>query len=176
MRVREQGFFVFRNLYERWRVYACYGYADALRKPRVARCVFVLQKRSWQGWPQAPRCIPRFRHGAGCDLAAWSDMARPRKKQDDHRRNFIGFRVTDDELAMINQRASAAGVLQSEFMRQVATSGRVRYSRRVTTDPVVIAELNRIGVNLNQLTKTANSVGKVPPASISFATRSRQSS
>ena len=91
-------------------------------------------------------------------------MARPRKKQDDHRRNFIGFRVTDDELAMINQRASAAGVLQSEFMRQVATSGRVRYSRRVTTDPVVIAELNRIGVNLNQLTKTANSVGKVPPA------------
>jgi lambda repressor-like predicted transcriptional regulator len=29
---------------------------------------------------------------------------------------------------------------------------------------LVIAELNRIGVNLNQLTKTANSIGKIPPA------------
>jgi hypothetical protein len=72
-------------------------------------------------------------------------------------------RVTAAELAQIAERIRQAGIDQSEYLRWAALSARVEFSRTATADPMLIAELNRIGVNLNQMTRTANGAGRVPP-------------
>jgi lambda repressor-like predicted transcriptional regulator len=92
-------------------------------------------------------------------------MARPQKQTETHRPHRLSVRVSADELAAFTERVKLAGVNPSEYLRQAALRRRVSVpSAARRADPLVIAELNRIGVNLNQLTKTANSTGKVPPA------------
>lgn len=91
-------------------------------------------------------------------------MARPRKKDEDHRRQFLRVRVTSGELATIDERARLAGMSRSDYLRHTALAGRLRIARQAIADPAVIAALHRIGVNLNQITKTANILGKAPPA------------
>ena len=90
-------------------------------------------------------------------------MARPQKQRDDLRRHFIRVRVTASELAEIAERVRQAGVDQSEYLRRAALNARIEFSRTAAADPALIAELNRIGVNLNQMTRTANGAGRVPP-------------
>ena len=90
-------------------------------------------------------------------------MARPQKQSDDHRQHHLRVRLTAEELVAIQERVRLAGVSQSDYIRHAALTGRVQLSRTAAADPRLIAELNRIGVNLNQMTRTANGTGRVPP-------------
>lgn len=87
-------------------------------------------------------------------------MARP-TKNDHEKRNaqLPAVRVTEAELVHLQSLAAAAGLTQSDFIRQRALSGRVTPSRRRNASSAqtsFIAELNRIGVNLNQIARQLN--------------------
>jgi hypothetical protein len=90
-------------------------------------------------------------------------MARPPKDNAESRRHLLSFRLTPRELALLNARLNESGLNRSDFLRFVALKSRLLVRSVTTADPALIAELNRIGVNLNQLTRTANGIGKVPP-------------
>jgi hypothetical protein len=90
-------------------------------------------------------------------------MARPQKQSTQHRQHRLSVRVTADELAVFLDRVRQAGVDRSDYLRQAALVARVTAPSTARADPALIAELNRIGVNLNQMTRTANGTGRVPP-------------
>ena len=79
-------------------------------------------------------------------------MARPRLEEHEKRTERHNLRFTLAEIDHIRTQADAAGIDVSEYLRRralgytVPTGGS---SRR--TDPALITELNRVGVNVNQL-------------------------
>lgn len=89
-------------------------------------------------------------------------MARPAKAASSQRGQYIRARMTPAELTAFDERANAAGLNRSEYLRQAALAGRVVIKKTTAADPALIAELNKIGVNLNQLTRTANANGPGP--------------
>jgi hypothetical protein len=73
-------------------------------------------------------------------------------------------RCTAGELAAVQSRAAAAGLTESAYLRQIATTGRVTV-RQSSADAAITAQLQRIGVNLNQMTRAMHQTGgAVPPA------------
>lgn len=89
-------------------------------------------------------------------------MARPRKDPAEQRTETLGIRLTPAERLQLDQAASAAGLTPSEYARRLALQGRVAIRQSRALDPAVFEELRRIGVNLNQLARVANSSGQVP--------------
>ena len=90
-------------------------------------------------------------------------MARPTKKTDDQRAAVVSFRLTAAEATAFTKRAQAAGLKPGDYARRVALAGRVTVRKTADADPAVIVQLIKIGTNLNQLARTANGVGRVPP-------------
>ena len=89
---------------------------------------------------------------------------RPAKDKADRRDCYIGFWVTATERAAIEGRAAAAGVPSlSQFARASALFQRIRYGRASTHSPELVAQLRRVGNNLNQCLKEART-GNFPPA------------
>lgn len=85
-----------------------------------------------------------------------------KKKQDAARVPVLPpVRCTAEEQAAIARRAKSAGLTQSAYLREVATTGRV-VVKKPQTDFALVNELRRLGVNLNQLAKVANRTGNVP--------------
>ena len=83
-------------------------------------------------------------------------MARP-KKQDHEKRSaqLPPVRVTEAEMVHVVSQAKAAGLSLSDYSRQRVLSGRLppAPSRQHAT---LITELNRIGVNVNQIARQIN--------------------
>jgi len=76
---------------------------------------------------------------------------RPRKERAERRDSYVGFWVTAEEHAAIRQRAEVSGMLAvSAFARAVALGVPVRPPARASHSPELIAQLRRIGNNLNQ--------------------------
>ncbi len=71
----------------------------------------------------------------------------------------LHIRLTEEEFLAISQRASAAGVNVSEWVRRAALEQEVPRSRS-QMDVNLYKELTRIGININQLTRAANSTVK----------------
>lgn len=73
------------------------------------------------------------------------------------RKNIKTLRLTDDELARIQQRMKLSGARSfSAFARRVLIDGDLRV-RHVTFDPEPLrTELSRIGNNLNQIARRVN--------------------
>ena len=90
-------------------------------------------------------------------------MARPRKQKSDSRGESVSFRLTPDELAAVEARAKKAGLTRSDYLRRMALKGKISVAPPARLDFKLVAELNRIGVNLNQMTRAANATGEVPP-------------
>lgn len=90
-------------------------------------------------------------------------MARPKKPTIDKRAQWLRARVSPAEHAVFLTRAAEAGLSPSEFLRRCALSSSV-----VVADAPAPAgfeltdQLKRIGVNLNQLTRIANTTGYMP--------------
>jgi|TARA_R110000744_G_scaffold241092_1_gene358433 hypothetical protein len=83
-------------------------------------------------------------------------MARPRKQEHEKRSARLGpFDVTEAERAHVEAQAAAAGVTLTEYGRQRILSGRVTLPPS-PTDASLLTELNRVGVNLNQIARALN--------------------
>lgn len=86
-------------------------------------------------------------------------MARPRKSDDERRTERLPRpRVTVSELAAVEAAAALVGLDVSEFIRRRALGAKIPPAK-AAADAQMLADLNRIGVNLNQIAKAAN-IGK----------------
>ena len=87
-------------------------------------------------------------------------MARPTKDTADKRTERFNLRLTLAELAHVQAQAAHAGVGAHDYARRRVLGHRVPPARS-QIDATVLSDLNRIGVNLNQLTRANNSGGAV---------------
>ena len=90
-------------------------------------------------------------------------MARPRLGESERRRRTIGVRVTEAEEAEPRERAQAACLSMGAYLRRRALGQRVRMAAELRLGPAELRELNRIGVNLNQMARALNSGAAPPP-------------
>jgi Mobilization protein NikA len=85
-------------------------------------------------------------------------MARPQKSPDDRATAAFRVRLTAAERAQLDTKAAAAGCTLSRLARAAL----LRY--RLPPAPVTrdaVNELNRIGINLNQIARHLNSTGEL---------------
>ena len=84
-------------------------------------------------------------------------MARPRLQDEDRLAEVVHVRMSTAELNHVRGQAEAAGLSVSAFLRRRAMGYVVpaaAASRR--TDPALVSELNRVGVNVNQLARATH--------------------
>ncbi len=81
-------------------------------------------------------------------------------KTPNRKRNIqLKFYVDEEELAMIKYKMTKAGIKnQSEYLRQMAVYGKTVNLDFSDLRPIY-NELNKIGVNLNQIARIANTTG-----------------
>lgn len=78
-------------------------------------------------------------------------MARPIKQEHEKRSETARFRLTLAEREYIRTQAANAGMSETDYLRARALGFSVSSARSGRSDPALISELNRIGVNVNQL-------------------------
>lgn len=84
-------------------------------------------------------------------------MARPLKAPDERRDERLPApRVTAAELGHVEAQAAAAGLALAEYVRRGVLGQRVAPARTAADDRLLL-ELNRVGVNLNQIARALNS-------------------
>ena len=77
-------------------------------------------------------------------------MARPRLGDEERRTRTVGVRVTEAEAEELRERAQATRLSMGAYLRWRGLGPQVR----IAAEP---RELNRIGVNLNQMARAFNS-------------------
>lgn len=90
---------------------------------------------------------------------------RPRKAQTDARSARVVFRVTENERSEVEAAAKEAGLSVSEYARNRTTwTYGTPAPRKATTDieARALSELNRVGVNLWQISRHLNYGGSIP--------------
>jgi hypothetical protein len=91
-------------------------------------------------------------------------------RTDESRSEVVTLRLTKAERALVEQRASAAGLTLSAWAARMLSGGRV--SVAVTPSPALhpslVAELKRIGNNVNQIAACLNSGRFVPVRNIAL--------
>jgi DNA-binding winged helix-turn-helix (wHTH) protein len=82
-------------------------------------------------------------------------MARERKGK------HVSFRITESDYAVLEQRASeVCNITLGDYIRQAVMKSRVVDMKQLTANVSLLRlELNKIGVNVNQLARLANSAG-----------------
>lgn len=96
-------------------------------------------------------------------------IGRPRKAQGEARDDRLPrLRVTTAERATVEAAAAMAGLELSEFCRRAILGQRIAAAPARLAQAQLLAEINRIGVNLNQLTRAANA-GRPMPSSVAEA-------
>ncbi|MEM6890250.1 MAG: plasmid mobilization relaxosome protein MobC [Pseudomonadota bacterium] len=83
-------------------------------------------------------------------------MARPKKQQDERRSETARFRVTLAEREFIRMQARTAGLPETEYLRRRALGHAIPPAPQRSSDPALVSELNRIGVNVNQLARATH--------------------
>lgn len=97
-------------------------------------------------------------------------MPRPRKSRDDSLSRRIHFRVSTDEYARLEAEAYSEGLSPHQLarLRSLRDHKRSRHARSYRrADPALIAQLKRIGTNLNQLVKSAHYFKTACPGEVS---------
>jgi uncharacterized protein (DUF1778 family) len=84
---------------------------------------------------------------------------RPRKPELERRALQINARVSPDEMAAIEQRAAGANRMLSEFIRELALSGKIAVRQFHALSAIDRHDLARIGNNLNQIARVLNQTG-----------------
>ena len=83
-------------------------------------------------------------------------MARPTKDDTAKRSERFNLRLTLAELAHVQAQAAHAGIGAHDYARRRVLGHRVPPARS-QIDATLLSDLNRIGVNLNQLARANNS-------------------
>ena len=89
-------------------------------------------------------------------------MARPRLGEEERRTRTVGVRVTEAEAAELQERAQAARLSMGAYLRRRGLGQRVRIAAELRLGAAELRELNRIGVNLNQMARAMNSGAGTP--------------
>lgn len=88
---------------------------------------------------------------------------RPRLAEGEQRDERLPpVRVTAAELAFVQEQAARVGLSLSEYCRRIVLRRKVAPAR-TDADEALLLELNRVGVNLNQIAHRLNAGGTVPP-------------
>ena len=80
-------------------------------------------------------------------------MARPQLDEQERRARTVGVRVTAAEATELRERAQAARLSMGAYLRRRALGQRVRIAAELRLGAAEMRELNRIGVNLNQMAR-----------------------
>ena len=91
-------------------------------------------------------------------------MARPRLGEEERRTRTVGVRVTEVEAEELRERAQAARLSVGAYLRRRGLGQRVRVASEWRLGAAELRELNRIGVNLNQMARALNSRAVSSPA------------
>lgn len=84
-------------------------------------------------------------------------MSRPRKAPNERRdARLAAPRLTGAELAFVEEQAAVAGLDLAEFVRRRVLGRKVAPARAAADDRLIL-EINRVGVNLNQIARSLNS-------------------
>ena len=89
-------------------------------------------------------------------------MARPRLGEEERRGRTVGVRVTEAEEAELQERAQDARLSVGAYLRRRALGQRVRMAAERRLGGAELRELNRIGVNLNQMARAMNAGAAAP--------------
>ena len=89
-------------------------------------------------------------------------MTRPRLGNEERRTRTVGVRVTEAE--ELWERAQATRLSMGAYLRRRALGQRVRIVAERRLGAAEMRELNRIGVNLNQMARALNSGAVSSPA------------
>jgi hypothetical protein len=78
-----------------------------------------------------------------------------------NRNNPVLLRFSDDEIVFLKKKMDEAGIKNREaYLRKMSLDGYI-IKQDFSAVKAVVYELNKIGTNLNQLTKIANTYGDV---------------
>lgn len=93
-------------------------------------------------------------------------MARPKKNLAEKRGKPMSFRpASETEEQSIMEKVRQSGLSASEYLRQAALRSRVVVKEsKSKVDFDLIYELNKVGVNLNQLVHASHIRGEIPAA------------
>lgn len=84
-------------------------------------------------------------------------MGRPRKEQHERRTASVRADLTEAEKVYVQQQAAKAGLSEAEYTRRrILGYAVVSPAAARRADPALISELNRIGVNVNQLARAVH--------------------
>ncbi|WP_422186228.1 plasmid mobilization protein [Aquabacterium commune] len=163
--------------------------AQSLRARRVARYVFVAQKRAGlRAVDLAGEVLtalpPDTLLGAvtpagalvgarGAGRRDRQTMARPRKASTERRTFSFGLRLSATERAALNAAAAQNGLtpaalLRASFLTTPKQASAISITRPAARplDAAVVAGLGRIGANLNQLARRANAGDLLQPGEL----------
>ena len=90
-------------------------------------------------------------------------MARPRLGEEERRGRTVGVRVTEAEAEDLQKRAQDARLSVGAYLRRRGLGQRVRMVAERRLGAAELRELNRIGVNLNQMARAMNAGAVVGP-------------
>jgi len=94
-------------------------------------------------------------------------MARPKGK--DYTES-IYFRLTETDKTRIEIDADKSGLSVSEYIRHCCLdAGTLSLPSNQNNNAMLISAINRVGVNLNQLTRVANSTKVIDPVALTEA-------
>lgn len=92
---------------------------------------------------------------------------RPSIPSDQVRRHTIGVRVNEDERSRIQEKADRMNMAPAQWLRHAALDRILPPCPAPKLNRDMYVELGKIGTNINQLVKVANS-GKTPPVLPAF--------
>jgi hypothetical protein len=82
-------------------------------------------------------------------------MARPTKQSHEKRQERFNLRLTVAEIEHLRAQALAAGLAPHEYARRRVLGFQVSPAPR-QADAALVSEINRVGVNVNQLARAQN--------------------
>ncbi len=98
-------------------------------------------------------------------------MARPKKSKEERLTERVKFDLTRTDYAEALRSAEAAGMTLTAYARQQFLAGRVIIKQTRELDHAVYDQFRRLGILLNQLTKTSNITGKISPEIVQLSKR-----
>ncbi|MCP4371882.1 MAG: MobC family plasmid mobilization relaxosome protein, partial [Deltaproteobacteria bacterium] len=98
-------------------------------------------------------------------------MARPKKSKEERLTERLEIRFTPSGYAKVADASEGADMTITDYARQQISNGQVIIHHTRKLDHATLDQLRRIGILLNQLTKTANATGKISPEIVRLSER-----
>ena len=90
-------------------------------------------------------------------------MAPKKKEKNLKRSNIITLKLTDIELAVLNEAANVTGLSRSEYVRKLLLEKQINHQIEVVADMndlrKLVSEYGKIGSNLNQISCQLTKIG-----------------